>query len=258
MKSTPQKCSIGFDIGTHQLKCCLVESTRLIGSFSMPSGLNIRKRLKKCTKELLRQSKRNSWSITCRSVTGFGAAYSGSTLLKLPLHDCLAAATASLDCNCRTIVDIGSFFITIIKVTESGEVSEYIQNEKCAIGSGRFLEIVLKNCGLSWHDVPEFDLPGQLRFTQTCAIFAESEMISMLNRNVPPIEVFADVLFSIKNKAQTLMNRIEARPPVLLTGGVLQNEILCRKLKAGFNCETKSPSMPQFMAAYGAALIAQK
>lgn len=161
----------------------------------------------------------------------------------------------------RTILDIGGQDMKAIVLDGKGRVINFQMNEKCAAGTGRFLEIMASALGYSISDfgeIPFRALRDDLRISSMCTVFAESEVISLLHSGVEIESIVKAVHLSIAEKVLGLLRRIGAEDPIFFAGGVARNrflrEVIARKLK----CEIFVPEEPQIVGAYGAALEAAR
>ncbi len=164
-----------------------------------------------------------------------------------------------LDTGCRTIIDIGGQDCKVIKLNERGQVVDFAMNDKCAAGTGRFYEAMARVLEVRLEDLAELSLKATepASITSQCSVFAESEVISLVNEGVPLADIASGINESIAGRLTALVRKAGLEPEVVLTGGCAKNmgliEAICRRL--GVRISPLSGD-PQIIGALGAALIA--
>lgn len=174
---------------------------------------------------------------------------------------CIAKGACQLVPSVRTIVDIGALTNKIIKIDSDKRVMDYIINDKCASGSGMFLELVAKALEIDISELGEKAALSNdpLSITNQCSIFGESEVIYLVNEGKNEADIAAGVCNSIAGQIFSLLKRINMEEDVMLVGGVATNIQIQRNLEERLNLTLKtSPLDPFYIAAYGAALYASE
>ncbi len=158
----------------------------------------------------------------------------------------------------RTIVDVGGQDSKIITFDADGMVRDFAMNDRCAAGTGRFLEVMARalETDLAGLDRLALDAPEAASLSSTCTVFAESEVVSLLAEGVPAPRVAAGVFRSVATQVFALAERIAWREPVLLDGGPSASQALRRQLGRLFGVRPVVPPGGQFATALGAALVA--
>lgn len=157
-----------------------------------------------------------------------------------------------------TLVDIGGQDSKVIGISPKGEVMDFAMNDKCAAGTGRFLENTASRLG-----VP-LDLMGQvvlsatreIAISSTCTVFAESEVISLIAHGVAVESILRGLHRSLIKRIVAMIRTVGLTPPLMLSGGVVRNPAIARMLEEETGEKVILPRYPQLMGAYGAALIA--
>ncbi|MHA1385750.1 MAG: acyl-CoA dehydratase activase [Candidatus Helarchaeota archaeon] len=162
----------------------------------------------------------------------------------------------------RTIVDIGGQDCKVIKVDETGKLLDFAMNDKCAAGTGRFLEVMAKALETTVDQLGPMSLKSKrpALITSQCSVFAESEVISLVAEGKSVVDIVAGIHHSVASRIMALVNRVGLEPDLTMTGGVAKNigvrmaleEKLGQKLK-----ELPEGIDPQIIGAFGAALIAR-
>jgi predicted CoA-substrate-specific enzyme activase len=131
-------------------------------------------------------------------------------------------------------------------------------NDKCAAGTGRFLELIAKALEIEVTDLGNIALTskGSISISSTCAVFAESEVVSLIAEGHAKELILNGVLDSIASRVTGMVHRVGLSPPVMLTGGVAKNAGIVRALEKSLGVDITVPDEPQIMGAFGAALIA--
>lgn len=179
----------------------------------------------------------------CRSVTEIKA---------------VAAGAHHLHPLCRTLVDIGGQDTKAVALDASGRTAKFEMNDKCAAGTGRFLEVMAMALGLSMDAFAATALAasGTAHLNDMCTVFAESEVVSLIARGTPRDDLARGLHLSVARKAAALARRVGLQAPVLLCGGVGHNPCVRSQLEELLGAEVIVPENPQTVAALGAALLA--
>jgi predicted CoA-substrate-specific enzyme activase len=160
--------------------------------------------------------------------------------------------------NARIIIDVGGQFTKIAKITPQGRVADFLMSEKCATGSGRFLQVIARILQVSLEDIGPLSLRSQnpVEFSTNCAVFAESETISRLAEGASPEDILAGVHRAMASKVSMLVKRMKMEQDVVLTGGGGEDEGLALAINAVLQTKVMVPVKPRLTAAFGAACLA--
>ena len=158
----------------------------------------------------------------------------------------------------RTIIDVGGQDSKAIRIDEEGQVCDFVMNDKCAAGTGRFLEVMAKALELKSDDLGSiaFDSKNPAAISSVCTVFAESEIVSLRGEGKKREDIVAGIHNAIASRINSMIMQIGCEDPVVLTGGVERNEGLVRAFQNEMQREVKVPDYPQLTGALGAALIA--
>ncbi len=242
----------GIDIGSRYIKYVLMEDNRLVEFQRTETG---HKPLSVC-REMVGRSQPHRLV-----ATGYGR-----HLLEVhgdvkTITEIKAVARGAREVfpDCRTIIDIGGQDTKVISLTREGVVESFEMNDRCAAGTGRFLEIMAKALG---YDAETFgdvcsDNPGTVKINSLCTVFAESEVISLITKGEKR-EVIAHALHeSIVSKVAALVKRVGIKDDIVFTGGCAKNPSLKRMLEKRLQREIRVHDNPHMLAALGAALYAE-
>ena len=158
-----------------------------------------------------------------------------------------------------TLVDIGGQDSKVIRIGAGGRALDFLMNDKCAAGTGRFLEHTAARLAVPINELGARALasPGEAAISSTCTVFAESEIVSLLAHGVDVESILRGLHRSLVNRVLAMVHGIGLEPPLMLSGGVARNAAVRAMLAEGAGQrEVLLPEQPQLMGAYGAALLA--
>lgn len=157
-----------------------------------------------------------------------------------------------------TLVDIGGQDSKVIGISPQGKVIDFVMNDKCAAGTGRFLENTASrlNVPLDRIGAEALSAPQEAPISSTCTVFAESEVISLISHGVPLASILRGLHRSLIKRIVAMIRTVGLVSPLMLSGGVVQNPAICRMLEEETGETVVLPRYPQLMGALGAALFA--
>lgn len=190
--------------------------------------------------------------------TGYGRENIGFADSAVTEISCHARGAHHLNPKARTIIDIGGQDSKVIRLDENGAVDNFVMNDKCAAGTGRFLEMMARILEL---DLDEMGRMGQswkkeLTISSVCTVFAESEVISLIADNHTAQDIIHGLNLSVAGKTNALVHRVGGRPPYMMTGGVARNAGLVAALRQKLGETLLIAPEPDLCGAMGAALFA--
>ena len=172
---------------------------------------------------------------------------------------CHARGAAYLVPNSPMVIDIGGQDSKVIKIDQKGQVLDFAMNDRCAAGTGRFLQVIAAALGSDVSELSELGLnKSPLALNSMCAVFAESEVIGLLASGHDKGEIVAGLHQSIARRIASMAGRLGSAERIAFTGGVARNEGLRRCLQEALGMEVVVPDMCQMAGALGAALLAQE
>lgn len=248
----------GIDAGSTTVKVTLYDGTRMESSIGL-AGWNPRAE----ATTLLGQAVA-SWDTDLEGLayiigTGYGRVNLPFVSRSMTEITCHAKGATFLYPGVGTVIDIGGQDAKAIRVDKNGKVSDFIMNDKCAAGTGRFMQIMANALGLDVVDMAQMELlPGEEACTinSMCTVFAESEVIGLLNQGYSCQVIMAGIYQSIASRIATMAATVSPESPVVFTGGVSQNIWLCTALEKKLNMPVIVPDRAVFAGAIGAALYA--
>lgn len=173
---------------------------------------------------------------------------------------CLAKGAAWLNPATRTVIDIGAESSKVLRLNENGGVDDFASNDKCASGTGVFLQAAAKILEVKLDDLGALSLAalGKASISGMCAVFAESEIVSHVHSEVPKGDIIAGVHNAIADRVSAVVNRVGPMEVVLMCGGVARNIGMVKALEGKIGFSLAVPETPEIVAALGAALIAKE
>ena len=250
---------LGVDIGSLTTKVVLLEpGGRLVARAVQRSGYRGREVAEKLIAGLLGKTGTSRGEIRATVATGYGRITFPADR-EVTEISCQARGVARLCPGARTVVDVGGQDSKVVKLLPNGRVLDFVMNDKCAAGTGRFLEVMAQALELSLDDLG--DLAGQARhetpISSTCTVFAESEVVSHLAQGAERTDIVAGLCTSVASRVAALVSRVGLERDVVMTGGVARNLGVVRALAAKLGAPVLVPDDPTVTAAYGAALYAR-
>lgn len=251
--------TIGIDIGSLNTKVVLLSDNAIIGHSIVPTGDEATVSAKQAINEVLKQVGLSPDSLPVVA-TGIGSKSATFITRQKTITTCLARGVNHLFPAARMAIDMGAESTTVIKINERGKLADWTNHDKCASGTGLFLQQMAKLMAMPLEEMAKFSLEAKSRaeITNTCAVFAESEVISHVHR-VPPTpreDLVAGIYYSVVSRIISLCKRIGVEKEIAVTGGVARNIGLITILEKELHRQVAKPEEPQIVAALGAAIIA--
>jgi len=249
---------IGIDIGSAFSKAVVMAENKIIAYHVMPSGGNYKLTAGEVAEEALAKAKLSLEDIGYTVATGYGAAnvsFSNETASDI---SCLARGLHYLFPTARTAIDIGGQFTKVFRLDGRGKATAFLLSEKCAAGSGRFLQVIARVLQIDLKDIGELSLKSKNRvdFNTGCAVFAESEAVSRIAEGGAKEDILAGLHRTLAAKIQTMVARLGVEPDCAVVGGGAKDIGLVKSIEEGLDCKLLLPEEPQIVAALGAALLA--
>lgn len=173
---------------------------------------------------------------------------------------CHAKGASLLFPTAHTVIDIGGQDAKVLRVGNGGLLEDFVMNDKCAAGTGRFLDVMASVFGCSVSELSDYDSQssGIASISSTCTVFAESEVVSKLAAGEGIPNIVAGIHTSVVEKTYGLVKRLGITPDVAMTGGVALNGALRHRLEKKLECTVLTSPIAQYNGALGAALFAQQ
>lgn len=250
---------MGVDIGSGTSKGVIVRDGKPVAYHLLPSGVNYRAVAQQLREESLAKAGLSEGDIDDIIATGQGAG--NVAFSRHHVSDILSCArgVASVFPSVRTIIDVQRTFTQVIRLNATGHVINFVINEKCATGSGCFLDIISHVLQIDLKDAGALSLRSDnpVIFTTGCAVFGESEAISRVSEGASREDILAGVHQALASKISTLIDRVGLEMDCAMSGGGALNVGLIESVEKKLGFKLLVPEQPQFINAIGAALMAE-
>lgn len=251
--------TVGIDVGNLTTKVAVMEEDRLIASAVIDTTGNVAEEIEGLVAGALRDAGASREEVAAFACTGGGADVAGDFDLVEDEVTCVAAAAAYYLDDVDMVVDVGGQSITSILLEPDGDVASFMRNDKCASGSGRFLEVMSQavGVGIDEIDAAAAGAEAAVPISSQCGVFAESEVITHVNAGERPEDIVAGLCDSVASIVAAQARRYGKADRYTLTGGVARIEsvssLIQGKLEASFR---RFPFDTRLAASIGAALLA--
>lgn len=250
--------TLGIDIGSRNTKIALFDqdaATMLFSAYRATDVSAVRGVELLCD-EMTKTTGRLEIAKSC--VTGYGRKqYNKASVIKSEIV-CHAAACHYFFPTAKTVIDIGGQDSKIISLNEDGSVKDFLMNDKCAAGTGRFLEMTAMRLMCDLNQLSEYASRSDksIPLSSTCVVFAESEIIGLLAEGNTVENIARAVNMSIARRIYAQMAPLQCEEPYVFTGGVAQGKDLAACLSKLLNSQVLLPPDPEITGALGAAILA--
>ncbi len=250
----------GIDVGSTMTKIVILKDKKIIDKSIVSSGFDYQKTVDELWNSLLKKNQISLSQIDYVISTGYGrkvVPFADRSITEITAN-VKGIKHSSNYKKIRTIIDIGGQDTKIIILNEHGNIKNFFLNDKCAAGTGRFLEEMAKKLEMTLEEFSQLSFASHepIKINSTCTIFAESEVISLVAQGKKKENIIAGLTKSIAYRIGTLAKNAEILPPVFVSGGVSKNKEIIKFLQEILNTEIFVPPEPQFIAALGAGIIA--
>ncbi len=251
---------MGIDIGSGTSKGVITKDGELLIYHLLPSGANYRIAAQRLREELLAKVGLIPEDIASTVVTGYGAGsvpFCGREVADLR---CCARGISTIFPSVRTVIDMGEQSSQVIRLSEGGQVTDFVVSEKCAAGSGRFLNIIANVLRIDLKDIGPLSLRSKnpVTFTTGCAVFGESEAVSRVAEGISKEDILAGVHKALADKISALIDRVGLEEQCAISGGGGLDVGLIKNVEEKLGIQLLVPPQPQIITALGAAIMAEE
>jgi len=249
----------GIDVGSTMTKAVILNGG-IIASIIGPTGPEHRRLANQVMEAALKKADISFQSITYIVSTGYGR-------INVPFADkqfteitCHAKGIASLFPKAKTIIDIGGQDVKGIKIDGNGKILDFAMNDKCAAGTGRFIEVIADTLGVPLDKVGGLSLQSKnpAKISNICTIWAQQEVAASLAEGVPIFDLLAGIHQSLADRIIRMVNRLKVEEAVIVTGGGGKNKGLLKALSKQLGYQILVPEEPLITGALGAALLGKE
>ena len=252
--------TVGIDVGSITTKAAVAKDGEVIADKLTLTGYNARLAGEKVFEELIKECALERTSIDKIISTGYGRnniTFADKAITEITCH---AAGSFYLDPMVRSVIDIGGQDSKAIAVNDTGSPIDFAMNDKCAAGTGRFLEVMARALEVDLNDFGDFSLKAQkpAPISSLCTVFAESEVISLISKGEKRENIIAGIHEAIAARVVAMANRVGFTTRIMMTGGVAKNIGVVRALERKIGQKIEVSAKSQVTGAIGAAMIAQR
>jgi len=249
---------LGVDIGAATAKAALIRDQSLCAEVIIDTGPDIREVSRRIAAEVLDKVGIGMADVQKIVATGYGRISVDFAHKRVTEITCHAKGVHQLVNEAKTIIDIGGQDSKAIRIDGSGNVLDFVMNDKCAAGTGRFLEVIARALEIPIGDLGAISLQGNepCTISSVCTVFAESEVVSLRAEGKSRENIVAGIHKSIASRIRAMMGQVGHEGVIVLTGGVAKNKGLIKALEDDLSTCLRIPEFPQLTGAFGAALIA--
>jgi predicted CoA-substrate-specific enzyme activase len=249
----------GIDAGSRATKVVLFDSeqSRILGSGVADQAVEQQRLAAELLERACQTAQVARAAVGPIVATGYGrnaVRFADTTITEITCH---AQGVHHLLPEIHTIVEIGGQDSKFITLEDGGRVRDFAMNDRCAAGSGRFLEVVAARLGVNLATLGDLSRESRQAalISSMCVVFAETEIIGLLAEGVAPPDIAAGVQNAIAQRVATLAGR-SVTSPICFTGGVALQSGMVRALETALSCTVQVSPLPQFTGALGAAILA--
>src|SRR5512141_388049 len=252
----------GIDVGSTYTKAVIMsEDDRIVGRGLINTGFKLTEATQRSLNLALEQAGMKQNDLAYIATTGYGRFQVPFRDLNITDLTASAAGTRYWFPKTQTILDVGGQTMKASRLQEDGRVKSFRLNDKCAAGTGAFLEKTARYMGYSTIEIGPLAATSKevIAISGVCAVFAESEVINQLSQGSAPADIMHGAFVSLVGRSVQLMKRVRMEPEFTLIGGILRFERMVDVVRRELASDVNVPAgdLPQFTAAYGAALLGQ-
>jgi len=255
--------TVGIDMGSTYTKAVIVDdSGAIVGRAMEPTGFRLAEVAAAVCERAASEAGIRPADLAYAVATGYGRHQAPHADVRVTDLTSAARGAASLFPGTRTILDVGGQTMKATRLGGAGKVDSFRLNDKCAAGTGAFLEKTARYMGYSIEEIGPLVATSKeaAPISGVCAVFAESEVINHLSNGVAPADIMYGAVVSLVGRSVQLMKRVNMEPEFTLIGGIMRFETMARVVREAVRAEVNvpPPDMVQYVSALGAALLGQR
>jgi predicted CoA-substrate-specific enzyme activase len=253
----------GIDVGSTYTKAVLVDPNGAILAKTMnPTGFKLTEVARKTFDQCLDVAGKSASDISYVVATGMGRHQVDFKDIHVTDLTASARGAAFLFPKTRTVLDVGGQTMKVTRLDEAAKVTSFRLNDKCAAGTGAFLEKTARYMGFTTDEIGALLTTSKepVPISGVCAVFAESEVINHLSQGTPPADIMRGALASLVERSLQLMRRAKSQPEFTLIGGILRFDLMARSIRDHLDQDVNVPGgdLVQYTLALGAAILGQR
>jgi (R)-2-hydroxyacyl-CoA dehydratese activating ATPase len=248
----------GVDVGSLSTDVVIYDGKQICGYYINPTLADGEYAARKALEASLNSCGVDENNLTFIVATGYGRSslsFADRTITEITCH---AVGARVLFPDTATVIDIGGQDSKVIRLAADGRVDDFLMNDKCAAGTGRFLEVMAKALGTNITNLASLSSQdrGDVRISSTCTVFAESEVVALVASGTPREDIIGGLHRSVAQRICGMVSKLSANPPYVMTGGVAKNAGIIKAVEEVLQSRIFIPQEPQIVGALGAAVLA--
>ncbi len=251
----------GLDVGSLSTDAVIVDPDGQVASYCIiETGANSSQAAAAALEQCLTEAGLAREALACLVATGYGRVSVDFADYKVTEISCHASGARALFPQVGTVIDVGGQDSKVIRVDGQGKVVDFTMNDKCAAGTGRFLEVMAAKLGLSLDQLGPLSTAAQReeKISSVCTVFAESEVVSLVAQDKDRAEIVRGLHRAIAQRVGAMASAVGVVPQVVMSGGVAKNQGVVELLSQKLAQPVLVPPEPQIVGALGAALTARQ
>lgn len=251
--------TVGLDIGSITTKVAVMDNGRILATDISFTGYNPEKAWREILDKTLSSLGIKAPSVDRIVSTGYGRNIVGIASKKITEIVCHAEGAKYFMPSVKSVIDIGGQDSKFIRIDDNGKVEDFVMNDKCSAGTGRFLEVMARALEVPLDNFGTLSLKAKTtaRISSMCTVFAESEVISLIAKGEKRENIISGIHDSIASRMVSMMGRAGVVKPVVMTGGVAKNTGIRNALEKRLGVKIEIPETAQVNGAIGAAILAR-
>lgn len=249
----------GLDIGSLSTEAVIIGPQGIVGFSIVSTGSNIQRAIHLSLDVALERADVSQSDLSAVVATGYGRFNLSFPARQMTEITCHGLGARHLFPRTRTVIDLGGQDSKVIALDDRGKVSDFVMNDKCAAGTGRFLEVMAGALETRLEEMGRLSFKARKRISisSMCTVFAESEVVSLIAQGARREDIIGGIHDSIASRIFQMAKRLPIQEEITFTGGVAKNLGMVHALKRRFKASVNLPDEPQIVGALGAALIAR-
>lgn len=252
--------TVGIDIGSLTTDAVILKNNQIVSYVIVPTLSSSEKAAISAYESVLEKAGLKKSDISAVVATGYGRSsieFADRAVTEITCH---AIGAVNLFSCARSVIDIGGQDSKVIKLSDERRVEDFAMNDKCAAGTGRFLEVMAKSLETDLESLGELSARSKqnIRVSSTCTVFAESEVVALVAKGTPKEDIINGLHKSVAERIYGMVVRLRTQPPYVMTGGVAKNKGVVAAIEERLSTNLFIPDEPQVVGALGAAIVAAK
>jgi predicted CoA-substrate-specific enzyme activase len=248
----------GIDVGGKNVHAVIAKNDTILAKVEGPSGINKAEAAEKMYEEALKKAGLKREDVTRVVATGSSGQRVAFADGIIPDASADARGVIQFIPSARTVIDVGAEEGRAMKISPEGKVLDFAINERCAAGTGTFVDTMARALEISVEEMAKLSLQSErsIPMNAQCAVFGESEVVSLIHQKIPKYDIARAVHDAIAGRVGSVARIVGLEDDIVMVGGVAKNIGLVESLKRDLGTEVKVPDAPEYIGALGAAAAA--